>query len=139
MNKKNKNEVSVAEQLAEGFKQHVHQNTGDDKGVPQLWGKPKFSNLQLEGVRDGILSLISLLKGETEISNGVKLKSNGQINLNIVLDGDKVVITTGNNELLAMVHYIINLNTTISGVNMTTDSVEVELKGFPNPSFKVVS
>ena len=62
MNKKNKNDISISEQIIEGIKEHIHTNAGTENGVPQMWGKPKFKDLQLEDCKESIQKFIDFLK-----------------------------------------------------------------------------
>lgn len=139
MNKKNKNDISISEQIIEGIKEHIHTNAGTENGVPQMWGKPKFKDLQLEDCKESIQKFIDFLKDFTEVTSGVKLKSGHELNINVKLNGDDVIVTFNEPTPFAEVHYIINLTSKILNIRANTQEVEIELNGFPNPKFKVVS
>lgn len=139
MNKKNKNDISISEQIIEGIKEHIHTNAGTENGVPQMWGKPKFKDLQLEDCKESIQKFIDFLKDFTEVTSGVKLKSGHELNINVKLNGDDVIVTFNEPTPFAEVHYIINLTSKILNIRANTQEVEIELNGFPKPKFKVVS
>lgn len=130
---------NIFAQLINGFKDHVHQNSDTNNGTPQLWGKPKFKNLQLEDTKETIQKAIDFLKDFVEVQSGVKLKSGHELNINIKLNNDDIIITFNEPTPLAEVHYIINLSSKILNIRANVNEVEIELNGFPNPKFEVIS
>lgn len=105
----------------------------------------RASDKGLEGVRDSILNLISLLKGTYDVREGVKLNSKGEINIKIKLtnDGNGVEISLLDPKPTAAIEYYIQLpNIGLDGATLTPDRVIVHLAGLPQilePKFNVIS
>lgn len=131
----------IAEQLAEGIKEHIHRHSSEKEGVPQVWGKPKMKDLQLEDCKAFIQQCIDFLEGCTKITEGVSLKSEHKLVISVELDKKTIVISFADPAPSASVSYIINFDSKIPEIRANTEEVIVNLAGLltPNPHFKVVS
>lgn len=99
----------------------------------------KLPNLKLENIKDAIEKLASFLNGVLELEGGMKLKSGKELNLSVKLDGDNIIITFLDPVPSVEYHYIITLSSKVLNIKANTNQVEIELNGFPNPKFKVIS
>lgn len=101
--------------------------------------KTKKKDNEVENIQKHIENVISLLRNYIEFDNGFKIRSKGELNINLKLDGNKLMITFLDPKPTLEKKVLITLSRTINGFNCTTDEIEVDLSGFPNQILKVIS